>query len=197
MTHKWPVLKADLSTSLRGGAGDAWTLDGGSPQALPDGPLTDNPCGRGVTRSCEVNPRLWMSLVLTRLCRTGDQAGGCCRWRGLRAGMWGEDCCWGSASLTLPTSCPALHLGSWVREPLAYMVEPLSLSPCVLSGKHLRSLQQVLRHQLHKLQERLPHLGPRPLLPPVPRKCSRWPPLRGGLWVPGRWVAGTGVLWGC
>lgn len=49
------------------------------PRPLPDGPLTADPCGHGVPRSCEVNPPSWMSLGSTRLCRAGDQAGGCCR----------------------------------------------------------------------------------------------------------------------
>lgn len=105
------------------------------------------------------------------------QAGGFAAGQGSRARV---------AAAGLSRSCPAVWPGFPFREPLSHMVEPLCLFSCVLSGKHCWSLQQVLCHQLYELQERLPHLGPWPLLPPVPRECSRRPPLR----APGRWVGG-------
>lgn len=124
---------------------------------------------------------------MSGLCESTSVIGGRgpCWWLGGGAGGRGPAPTWwvwaDSAGLATGLQGEGSREGMWREDPPAAAPDPLEepscLSPCTLSGERLRRLQQVLRHQLHELQERLPHLGAGPLLPPVPREPPRRPPL--------------------
>lgn len=129
---------------------------------MPGGPAAPTACSPGphvpvrLTAPARASPR-----------QAGDQAGGSLQGEGPGSGTR-----WVTAKRRAPT------LTSCQPPPRSWFGEPPPpggswVSAGVLAGEHLGGLQQVLRHQLHELPERVPHLGPQPFRPSAPRARPR------------------------